>query len=596
MLAALLAAFPVQVMALKMSELGAAGKLVSLSGSMGLEAEDYRYELTDGTRDRTRLRGRFDVNGRGYVWDPRFAVFDAGLTLQTETVRTREAGTDGDTELDTLGYRLSTTWFPNRPDPLLIYANSSQSTVADYWTPSYDLSTRSAGMRWGFDNRWSGTTRLYIDRTTSESRSTVVPRSETHLSLGLDGERTIRPKEWGESALSYGYRRTAWDEKVYGSSQRQDYLYLNDRSLFGEKATLTANLTFYDRTDEWGGLLSGGLGLDSRFLGFNSTLNVQRSDIFRHYYSLGLSLNDVGSTQSLAHNFTGGVSYRLNDKWLASGMLGMNGTHSEWLPDPSANAVGQDTRSFSGSASLAYSSTFGKYLVTGGYGVAFMQTDVSATASGLPPERSVTHNVDLGYTRTGSPLYTDSLQLRVSQTLGEPSGDEYNIRYSVTSTLSRENLLQGTAEYRRYRQEYAVWSALAAVPADYYYDTIETDSLRVDFGWLHRFSQAGSVMLSAGLTDGTSQGVTLDTRYVQARANVALRGGLQWTALLRVEQMEGTLYTTGDKVTVESDLNYRIGKWQAAARYRYRDARQEFAPFKERSITLVLKRDYDLRF
>ncbi len=123
-------------MALKMSELGGAGKLASLSGSFGMEAEDYRYDMAASTRERTRLRGRFDLTGRGYLWDPRFAVFDAGLTLQKETVKTRDAGVNGDTGLDTLGYRLSTTWFGNRPHPLLVYANSSQSTVADFWSPS----------------------------------------------------------------------------------------------------------------------------------------------------------------------------------------------------------------------------------------------------------------------------------------------------------------------------------------------------------------------------------------------------------------------------------------------------------------------------
>lgn len=583
-------------MALKMSELGGAGKLVSLSGSVGVEAEDYRYELAGTTRDRTRLRSRFDLNGRGYIWDPRFAVFDAGVTLQGETVRSREAGLDGETGVDTLDYRLNTTWFGNRPNPLVIYANSSQTTVSDFWSPSYELATTSKGARWGLESSWVGQTRFYVDHTTSESRSTAVPRSEENLSLGVDASRTFRAKQWGESALSYGYRHTAWDEKVYGSSQRQNYLYLNDRSLFGEKATLTANLTFYDRSDEWGSMLAGGHGLDSRFLGFNSMLNVQQSPALRHYYTLGLSMNDVGVTQSVTHNLSGGLSYRFNPKWQASTTLGVNGTRSEWTQASSGALQSQDSSALSGSASVSYADKFGPYLVTGGYGVTLMQSDTSATVASLPAQRNATHSVDLGYTRTGSPRYVDSLQLRMSHTAGEPSGNEFNVRYSVTSTLSQQNMLQGTAEYRSYRQDYAVWSALASFPGDYHYDRIEAQSARVDIGWLHRFSQTGSVMLSAGATDGTSQGVSLDTRYAQARANMVLRGALHWTALVRAETVDGTAYTAGDKLTVESDLNYRIGKWQATARYRYRDARQDFAPFKERSMTVILKRDYDLRF
>lgn len=596
MLAALLALFPAQVMALKMSELGGAGKLVSLSGAIGMEAEDYRYESVAGERDRTRLRGRFDLNGRGYLWDPRFAVFDAGVTLQTETVNTAEASLDGETGLDTLGYRLHTTWFPNRPNPLIVYANRSQSTVSDFWSPSYELSTSSMGARWGMESKWIGRSSFYVDRTTSDSRSAVVPRAEENLSFGLDASRTIRPRQWGESALSYGYRHTAWDEEAFGSSQRQNYLYLNDRSLFGEKATLTANVTFYDRSDEWGNLLSGGHGLDSRFLGFNSMLNVQQTERLRHYYSLGLSTSDVGSSRSVTHNLSGGLTYRFNNRWQASGMLGLNGTASEWEAALGGGYETQDSTAVSASGSVAYFNTFGNYRVTGGYGLLATQSDTSATTSSLPAQRNATHSVDLGYTRMGSPRYTDALQLRASQTVGEPSGGEYNVRYSVTSTLSQQNMLQGAVEYRRYRQEYAVWSALAPSPDDYYYDSTETQSARAEFGWLHRFSQAGSVMFSAGLTNGTSQDVDLDTHYAQLRANMTLRGGLHWTALARAEQVDGTLYTAGRKLTLESDLNYRVGKWQATARYRYRDARQEFAPFKESSITVVLKRDYDLRF
>lgn len=583
-------------MALKMSELGGAGKLVSLSGSFGMEAEDYRYDMAAGTRERTRLRGRFDLTGRGYLWDPRFAVFDAGLTLQTETVNTKDAGVNGETGLDTLGYRLSTTWFGNRPHPLVIYANSSQSTVADFWSPSYDLSTRSEGVRWGLDSIWAGRTSFYVDHAVSESRSTIVPRSEENLSLGLDASRTVRAQQWGESALSYGYRYTAWDDKVYGSGHRQNYLYLNDRSLFGEKATLTANLTFYDRSDDWGSVLSGAHGLDSQFLGFNSMLNVQQTEMLRHYYTLGFSMNDVGSSQSMTHNLSGGVTYRFSSTWQASGMLRMNTTRSEWADPLSGATQSQDSKALSGSAAVTYSDTFGNYFVNGGYSLAAMQSDASATVAGLPDQQNLTHSVDLGYTRAGSPRYADSLQLRLSRTVGEPSGDEANLRYNVTSTLSQQNLLQGVAEYRRYRQEYAVWSALAVAPGAYHYAMTDTQSARVELGWLYRFSQSGSVMLSVGATDGTSQGVSLDTRYVQVRGNTTLRGNLHWTALLRAEQVDGTAYIAGDKLTAESDLNYRIGKWQAIARYRYRDARQDFAPFKERSMTIVLKRDYDLRF
>lgn len=583
-------------MALKMSELGGAGKISSIHGSIGLEAEDYQHDTDYASRDRTRFRTRFDLNGRGFIWDPRFAVFDAGVTLQRENVQSVDNNVSGETSNNMLGYRLNTTWLASRPYPLTVFANRSQSTVSDFWSPSYELTTSNVGARWGLENKWLGRSSFHVDRTSSESGSALVPRSDQGFSFGMDASQKLRPKQWGESSLAYGYRHTAWDDEVYGGSQRQDYFYVNDRSLFGDKANLTANLTYYDRSDQWGYAGSGTNAMESGFLGFNSMLNVQQTENLRHFYSLGLGMNETGSSQSMSHSLSGGATYRINKQWQATGTLGLSGTSSESPAGPGGASQSMESTSLSGSAAVMYSDTLGNYLVNGGYSLALMQASPSATASSLPAQQSTAHSANLGYTRMNSPRYADSLQLRVSQTAGEPSGSELNVRYSVTSMLTQSDMLQGTAEYRRTQQEYAVWGPSALEQDDYYYYDLDSQSTRLDFGWLHRFSQAGNVMLSAGATSGTSQGVTLDTRYAQARASMRLRGALQLTALARAEQIDGSAYLAGRKVTLESDLNYRIGKWQATARYRYRDAQQEFAPFQERTITVLLKRDYGLRF
>lgn len=585
----LLALFSGPVMALKASSDGR----LTFYGSVGVEAEDYQYESEYGTRDRTRLRTRFDLNGRGFIWDPRFATFDAGITLQRENVQTADNDVSGNTSYNMLGYRLNTTWFANKPYPLNIYANRSQSTVSDFWSPSYELTTSNLGARWGMENRWVGRTSFYLDQTSSESGSTLVPRSEQHLSFGMDANQKLLPKQWGESDMSYGYRHTAWDEMVYGSRQRQDYFYLNERSLFGDRANLTANVTYYDRRDQWGSM-GNGQEWASSFLGLNTMLNIQQTENFRHYYGLGLGFNNFGESQNASQNLSGGVNYRFNEQWQANAMIGLSTYRTESAVD--GESLAQDGSSTSGSAGILYSSKMGNYLITGGYTMALMKTDTSATvgAGSLPGQQNATHTVNLGYTRMNSPLYADSLQLRMSQTVGEPSGSEANIRYSVTSALTPSDMLQGVAEYRRYQQDYRVWTN-AVSAYDYYYYGLDSQSARLDFGWLHRLSEASSLMLSAGATSGESQGVSLDTRYAQARATMRLRSALSWTALARAEQIEGSAYIAGRKVTVESDLNYHIGKWQASIRYRLRDAKQEFAPFREKSLMLMLRRDYGFR-
>lgn len=572
---------------------GNAGRL-TFYGSVGVEAENYQYDSEYGSRDRMRLRTRFDFNGRGFIWDPRFATFDAGVTLQRDNVQTVENDVSGNTSNNLLGYRLNTTWFANKPFPLNIYANRSQSTVSDFWSPSYELITDNMGARWGMENRWLGRSNFYVDRRSSESSNSLVPRSEQNLSLGMDASQKLRAKQWGESDLSYGYRHTAWDEQVYGGSQRQDYFYLNDRSLFGDKANLSANLTYYDRSDQWSFAGSGGNVVESKFLGFNSMFNVQQTENFRHFYGLGLGMNSSGTTQSTSYNLSAGANYRLDPRWQVNGMLGLSGSSSE-LRAASLDGIDKklDSTALTGSAGIMYSETLGNYLVNGGYTLALTQTNTTM-ATGLPALQNTTHSANLGYTRMNSPLYADSLQLRMSQTVGEPGGSESNVRYSVNSTLTQSDMLQGTAEYRRYQRKSAVWTNEVDAP-DFYYYNMDSQSTRLDFGWMHRFSEAGSTMLSAGATNSVSQDVAFGTRYVQARASMRLRSALDWTALVRAEQIDGSVYVAGRKLTVESDVNYRVGKWQASIRYRLRDAQQEFAPFKEKSIFLMLRRDYALR-
>jgi hypothetical protein len=598
LLAALAALSPGLLMAQERSAFaGRVGKLTTIYGSVGMEAEKYRYDALDDCQDRQRLRTRFDINGRGFVWDPRFATFDAGITLQRENIQTRGSGADGNTSLNLLGYRLSTTWFANRPYPLTLYAGRSQSTVSDFWSPSYELTTTNMGARWGMENRWLGRTGFYVDSSKSESGSTLVPRSEQNLSLGMDSTQTIRPKQWGQSDLSYGYRHTAWDEKVYGGQQRQDYMYLSDHTSFGEKANAMANVTYFNRSDQWPFAGLSNSTMKSSFFGLNSMFTVQQTDSLRYNFGMGLGMSDAAGSRNNSHNLTGAVNYRLNERWQTTGTLGLSGSSSEVPAQLGVAAQNQQSSSVSSSGSVLYSDLLGNYLLSGGYTLMFAQTTTSgssATASGQPAQQNTTHTAQAGYTRMNSPLFADSLQLRMSRTRGESSGSESNIRYSVTSLLSQSDMLQGIVEHRRYQQESTSLSSDVTNP-NYYYYNMNSRSTRLDFGWLHRFSLTGSMMVSAGMTSGETQGFATDTRYVQARTAMRLRGALQWTALARMEQIVGFQSIAGRKTTIESDLVYPFGKWEATLRYRFRDAKMDYAPFKEQSIMFLLKRNFGFR-
>lgn len=590
MLVATLLPFPAFSQSLKLSQglsEARAGRY-EVYGYLGAEAENYQYSSQSYEHTRDRFKGIFDIGGRGYVWDPRFATFNAGITLFRETVQQSQ----GETQLNMLGYRLSTSIFPASNNPLTLHASRTQSTVADYWTPSYNLTTTSAGARWGFDSAWLGRARMTIDSVKSESASPLVPRSDNSLSYGIEANKRILPRQFGESDLNYGYRHHEWSENVLGSHQQQDHFYLYDRTKLGETANLNATVTYYQRNDQWGGL--GGTGrnaIDSNYLNANTQLSIQQTDEFRHFYTLAINSSTMGQTSTQGYNASAGANYQYSQNWRVSGMLGMNTSQAN---SSAATAFNQSTTNLQGNGSVQYSNRFGNYLVNGGYTLAWQSTrmdiDNSATVYAVPVGNTgTTHSFDAGYTRTGSPRYTDSLQVRLSQTQGTYKSDERNLRYSVNSLLGQHDALQGLFEYRAYRTEMPVISGISGVFNIFMQSSTTT---RIDLSWLHRFSASNSMTASAGQTVSTSQSMEFQSRYAQARLNTMLRSNMQFTALARLEQLEGIQTITGTKTTLESDLIYRFGKWQAIARYRLREADFQLAPFKEHSIFFSLRRDF----
>lgn len=585
--------------------MGAGG--ISFNGSLGMESEDYQYSSGGATQDRQRLKARLDLNGRGFIWDPRFATYDAGITLQRDAMHTTSStntnSVDTNANYNIFGYRINTTWFPNKPYALNLYANRSQTTVADYQTPSYALTSTNMGARWGWENQWAGRMQFYLDRMQAESDNTLVPRSDRNFTFGVDSTQKLLAKQWGESSIGYGYRHNESAEQVYGSNQSQDYLYLNDSSMLGDKARLSANITYYNRLYQYGSAGAGSNAVSastaSSFLSFNSALTVQQSEKLSHFYSLGLNMNETGGSQTLSENAQGGVSYRFSNQWQANASLGLNSTKTDTTDSsPSQTSLtsspSQTSSSAFGSGGVQYSDKFDVYLINGGYNLSWTRTDT--TFANAIARQSTTQTANIGYTRTGSPLYADSLQLRMSQTLGEPKGSEVNARYSVTSTLSQQDVLQGTIDYRQYDQTYAVLTGIGSTldsagnVRDYY--SFNSKNTRMELGWQHRFSDVASAMLSLGSNNGENQGIANSSRFAQALASVLFRSNLQLTALARMEEIAGLENYSGKKITVESDLNYRIGKWQASARYRLRDARMQQLPFKEQSIIMLVKRDY----
>lgn len=549
-------------------------------GAVSGQLENYDYRTDATTTRRRNFQTKFDINMKGFAWDPRLLTFDAGLSLQNENIRSD----NGDTRFNTVGYRLQTTWFAGRPNPLNVFANRSKTTVADYATPSYGLTTSTFGARWGLEDKWLGRTQFFLDRTRSESDNVLVPRSDTNLNLGVEAKQKFRPKKWGESELSYGYRYTSWDDQAYGNRQRQNYFYGYDRTLFGEKVNLTANATYYNREDErTASVLGSGDAIKSDILNLSSALQVNESEVFQHHYSVGMGTSKVGETQSSSFNANAGANYKLSEQWRTNASVGWNmskvsGASNSTFSNPSA------------SGALLYTNIFDNLMVNGGYSLTLSRPQTTEGGS----FNNMSHSANIGYSRRGNTLYADSLDLRTTIQTGQTRGNEQNIRYGVNSQLSNNDTLQTVVEYRRYRQEFTTGTTIFGASTS---TALDSNLLRFDANWMHNFGSTASTTVSAGGTRGQTQGFANNLTYAQARMNARLPGNVQWTAMGRVETMAGGMSSTiGRKTTLESDLNYRIGKWQTMARYRLRDSRLESGSFREQSLLFFLKRDYAIAF
>lgn len=575
---------------------------VDLRGSMVTEFENYEYSSGRSTQERQRLKEQLGLDARGAIWDPRFATYDAGITLSRETAQQKSL-TETETRLTMLGYRFNSSWLTSSRTPLSLYASRTQNTVADAWGPSYALTNTLAGARLGFESKWLGRLNLSVENRKSESDRALMPRSDNSLSYGFEGRQKILQKKFGESDLGYGYRRNEWSEKVQGTRQLQDYFYLNDHTLLGDKARLSANATYYRREDQWSTAGLPAAPIASSYFNANSQLNIQQSPELSHYYSLSVNAGEIDTTRTNGYAASGGFNYRLAEQWQASGMFAQTASHS------ATAGVSQSSSSTMGSGGLTYGNSFGPYLVNGGYALSWQSTrldDDQLASSSRGNTTTAVHTAHAGYTRTGSPRYADSLQLRLSRTLGsENQGSEYNARYSVTSQLGQKDTLQGVAEYRFYSAETQTATVIGSTGSAYA-TTQEYRNLRLDLGWLHRFTTSSSLSASVGMTNSRSetgqagqpaQPVDYAARYAQAWFSAIPLRNLQWTARARLERFESTISSyAGSQRTIESDLTYRIGKWQATARYRFRDAQTEVNPFKEQSIFITMRRDFGFRF
>ncbi len=545
--------------------------LYALTGHVGLKFEERRRQTSGSTETKVQLlRKEVAVQNKGFVWDPRFMLFDLGMTIADEDTKTTPGGRSTN---DYLAFNLTSTLFPRWRypyRPITLNALRSTNTIKPFGQQSYDLDTTILGARWGLVRQPYGQISLDYDVRFSESSNDSSPRDETTHRFETQARKTIRKEQWGESDIKYGYRLDASKDKAIDSDYVQHYLHSDTRSKFGPNKDLTAAASYYRRTQQTG---AGNESNEMDFLTADARLNVQANEWLRHNYSLALARTTNNGEVDNRYSGAASVLYNrpLNQDW--SGTLSSTLSASADRP---ASGDASNRGNASGTGILRYSHTHGNYLVNGSYGLT-----LSKSMGDDAQQRVISQSALVGYTRLNNPLYADQLQLRAFFQNGETQSQSYNLYYRVTSELTAQDRLTGRAEYNRNQSDgstSSVWTG------------------RLD--WLHQLSRSSNTNLLTEYRVSTTDDSETTARYIEAYYRTALfrRRNLQLMGRLRWQQTTSDVGDDTDESRAEVDLNYFLGKWRAALTYEYREIESGSQTDEDSRIMLEARRYYGLRY
>ncbi|WP_303902738.1 hypothetical protein [Thiohalomonas denitrificans] len=549
----------------------------TLGGSLGINQEDYTRTLNGSEISRRELEKEAAIDMAGFIWDPRFLSFSTGVTVTD--IDTETSGED--TDRQAVGYHLETTWFGNRDHPLNIFAHRRKNSVANFSSPSYDLTTERYGLGWGFQRQLLGNIKARFEVIESQSESSEVDRDETREIVEFEGKRQIKRESGSHSNITYGFREIDSEDSVLGTAARQRDWYAYDRTEFGKTTSLISSIKYYDREDVWSNSDEGiPLQIESSFMNASSSLRMQSSELLRQHYSLALSRSDSNTSESNRYDLRGGVVYNIAPHWELETDVGLNGgdyrsetTHAE---DLFAQLE----------AGVRYNRHFESIGVRAGYSAEYGSELESNDSDGRGDTTAQTAN--LGLSRRTNVWWEDAIDYRVRTEEGEHSNREHTIHYLATSRLGPSDQLRFTADWRHYKSDYLLIRQ-------------KTEDLRYKADWNHRLGAGNTFSLGLGHTKTESGDSAVERSFVQGRVGLSPRQfrRLRFNGSVHFEK-EVRLDVERTNLRAEASVVYPVGRWETRAVYRYREYDDENTDFgsslDEQSIMFYLRRHFGIRF
>ena len=434
----------------------------------------------------------------------------------------------------------------------------------------YDITTETLGLRWNGGNDWLGRYRVNYEQRKTRTDDISAERDEVSEELRVDGK-----KEFGEagsgsySNISYGYRYDDDQDQVSDSGYEQHYAYLYDTTALGENANLNINLSAYDRSSTWNTGSTVG-DYESQFYSLNTSLRFNPVERFSHGYTLSAALNDTEDGETQSYSGGANLGYQISDQWTTSASASASST---------SNSRGGGSTSNTANIGTRFSDTFDSYRVFAGYALDVRNSYYEDTGD----FDTIGNTITVGYSKMGRPVFSDSLNYRFSNRVGDEDALEHNLRYTVNSRLTELDNLYGTFEYRDFDQE--------SLTSDF-----DIASARLDFNWSRRIVSVGTMTSSLGYTRTDNRDYINDDYYAQLRMVVQpyFFRNLRTIGLLRYEDRKGNESRPDlEKIRAEFDVRYALGKWVVTGQYKYR---QETSTLKytDNSYFISLMRQFNL--
>ncbi|MCF6280977.1 MAG: hypothetical protein L3J28_02015 [Candidatus Polarisedimenticolaceae bacterium] len=573
----LITLFPQNVSALSIREYTRGS--FSFTGSVTLRQIDRRSGNQSSVIKSKSFSTIINNRIKGFVWDPRFMVFTAGLNFRQAENST---GSEVSSRPRSLQYSLYTTWLPKRRNPFVLHMNHSVTTVSSSYAPTYELVSDVLGMRWGLSQRTLGALRFTYGMRKAVSTGESTDREQLDHSFKVIGKRRFKSKRHRVGAdLNYGYHFDNKENRVGDSQSSEHRLYINNRTNLTPEIGLTAEGSYFNRLDD-----RGGRQLSMQSLRASSSLSVRMTEAFNTNYGLSVSASTSDSYDSNSASGSASMNYRISERWNSNASLSITS---------SSSAAGSGEVASSAAGGLSYGQRWGIYDLSSSYSLGIGSV-LSESSDGY----TVSHGFGIGLSQSVSPLWRDGISYSFGYSDGKTrTSMSHGLLYRAKSRFSIRDDVELTVNYKQRSDSDSEGDSITGVKVER-----EASSTSTNVGWTHRLAVYSSLIASAGYAESdntTSGGPSNENKSKTARLtyNTSPFGlrNLRFRANAKYVERYGSQMDRDKRYDTDFNLDYKLGRWVSSFKYAYSNSSTGGSDdYENQTITIEIQRYFGVRF